>query len=124
MDNEIEPTLSPKQLRQQQEIRIADAKNRALEISLDAIAKEFEDRLASGDLASDLKSMKTSALLGNLTRISAAIKQAAVFVVPGNTMPQRDPTALKAQSAIQLSDAQRLLRRKAAEATDAEIVKE
>ncbi len=122
MDGELEPTLNPRQLKAQQEQRILAAKNKALEISLDAIAAEFEKRLASGDLAKDLSAMKTGALLGNLTRIAAAIKQANVLVVPNSGMPARDPTALKAQSATVLSDEQRRLRRKEAEAIDAEVV--
>lgn len=121
-ENLPEPTLSPRQLRAQQEAKIADAKNRALEISLETIATEFERRRDDGSLAADLASMKTSALLGNLTRISAAIKQVAMIIMPANQMPMRDPTALKAQSATQLSDAQRQLRRKEAQAVDAQIV--
>lgn len=114
--------LSPRQLRAQQEARIVDAKNRSVEIALDAMAKEFEDRLVSGALAEDLKKMKTASLLGNLTRMAAAIKAAAVMIVPQGGLPMRDPTTLKAQSATQLSDEQRRLRRKEAQAIDAELV--
>lgn len=123
-DNDLERTgqLSKKQERALTEARISDLKNRALEISLESMAAEFEERLSSGKLAKDMASMKTGALLGCLTRISAAIKQAAVIVVPGGLNQVRDTTALKAQSAVQLSDHERAERRKNAEAVDAEIV--
>ena len=124
MDSEIEPSLTPRQLRARQEARIGQAKNDALEISLTAIATDLERRSADGSLTRDLAKMKVGSVLGQLTRIAAAIKQAAVLVVPHSVLPMRDPTTLKAQSAIVLSDEQRRLRRMAAEAQDAEIVKE
>lgn len=122
MDGELEAELSPRQLRARQEQRIATAKNDALELSLTAIADDLARRAADGSLAKDLAGMKTSAILGQLTRITAAIKQVAVFAP--SVIPMRDPTALKAQSATQLSPEQRRLRRAAAEAVDAEIVPE
>jgi uncharacterized protein (DUF2164 family) len=122
LGNELEPDRSlSRSERQLQQQKIEDYKNRSLEISLGAVADEFESRLASGKLAKDLKKMKTPALLGNLTRISAAIKQASVIIIPGS-QPMRDITALKAQSATQLSDYERQQRRKNAESVDAEIV--
>jgi len=121
-EGELEPVLSPRQLRARQEAVISNAKNNALEISLTAIAADLERRQKDGSLAADLANMKTGAVLGQLTRIAAAIKQAALIVMPGGQMPGRDPTALKAQSSTQLSDAQRAIRRKEAESIDAEIV--
>lgn len=126
MAGEIEPAgeqaLSPRQQRVLQEQRIATAKNNALELSLTAIADDLQRRAADGSLAADLAGMKTSSILGQLTRITAAIKAVQVFAP--TVMPMRDPTALKAQSATQLSPAQRELRRKEAEAIDAEIIPE
>lgn len=121
-DDENLPALSPRQLRQQQEQRIATAKNNALELSLTAIADDLQRRAEDGSLKADLAGMKTSSILGQLTRITAAIKQVAIFAP--TVMPMRDPTALKAQSATQLSPAQRELRRKEAEAVDAQIVED
>ena len=115
------PDLSPRQLRQVRQAKINDAKDRSLDVSFEAMAVELERRSADGSLAEDLKGMKTGALLGNLTRMAAAIKQAAVLVIPG-AGPQRDPTALRAQSAVQLSDYERQQRRRAAEAEDAEVI--
>ncbi len=121
-EGELEPVLSPRQLRAQQEAKIATAKNNALEISLTAIAADLERRQKDGSLTKDLADMKTSSVLGQLTRIAAAIKQAAIVITPNAGMPMRDPTTLKAQSATVLSDEQRRLRRAAAEAIDAQIV--
>ena len=120
MDENL-PALSARQLRMQQEARISEAKNTALEISLTAIADDLIRRRDKGTLAKDIKAMKTSAILGQLTRIAAAIKQAAVIIAPGSQQ-MRDPTTLKAQSATHLSDYERAERRKRAEAQDAEIV--
>lgn len=124
MDGELEQQLTPRQLRARQEAKIAAAKNNALEISLTAIAADLERRQKDGSLTEDLKNMKTGAVLGQLTRIAAAIKQAAVIITPGAGMPSRDPTSLQAQSATQLSDEQRRLRRLKAEAIDAQIVED
>ena len=118
------PDLSPRQLRAARSAKIADAKDRSLDVSFEAMAVELERRSADGSLAEDLKGMKTGALLGNLTRMAAAIKQAAVIVVPNAGLQQRDPTALRAQSAVQLSDHERAERRRLAQATDAEVVQE
>ncbi len=117
------PDLSPKQLRAIRQQKIVDAKDRSLEIAFEVQAAEFERRLQDGSLAKDLKKMKTSSLLGSLTRMAAAIKQAAVVVVPGSHV-QRDVTALRAQSAVQLSDYERNERRRLAQAEDAEVVPE
>lgn len=120
-DQDLEPHLSPRQLRAQQQAKIEEAKNTALEIGLTAIADDLVRRRDNGTLAKDIKQMKTGAILGQLTRIAAAIKQATVIAV-GTGQPQRDPTTLKAQSAVHLSDHERAERRKKAEAVDAEIV--
>jgi hypothetical protein len=123
--NELEASeqaLTPRQLRAAQELRISKAKNDALEISLTAIAADLERRQADGSLTADLATMKTGAVLGQLTRIAAAIKQSALLIMPNGQMPARDATSLKARSAVQLSDAQRAIRRKEAEAIDAQIV--
>lgn len=120
-EDENLPALSLRQLRAQQEQKIAAAKNNALEISLTAIAADLERRRDDGSLTKDLADMKTGSILGQLTRIAAAIKQAAIIIAPG-AQQMRDPTALKAQSASQLSDYERAERRKRAEAQDAEIV--
>lgn len=107
-----------------QEARISQHKNNALEITLAALATECEERAASGKLAKDMKKMKTASLLGSLTRITAAVKQAAVFVVPQSLSQARDTTALKAQSAVGLSDYERAQRIKDAKTVDAEVIPE
>ena len=122
MPGELEPAPSPRQLRILQEQKIADLKNRSVIPALEALAAELEERAASGKLTKELQGMKAGALINNLTKILASIKSAAVLVIPGPTMPMRDTTSLRARSAIQLSDKQRMLRRQAAEATDAEVV--
>jgi hypothetical protein len=118
------PDLSPRQLRQARQSKINDAKDRSLDVSFEAMASELERRSADGSLAKDLSTMKTGALLGNLTRMAAAIKQAALVVIPNGSIQQRDPTALRAQSAVQLSDHERQERRRIAQATDAEVIPE
>ena len=122
MDGELEPTLTPRQLRAKQEAHISDLKNRSVIPALEKMAEELEERAKSGKLAEELKGMKVGSIVNNLTKILASIKTAGLVVVAQTGLPQRNPTALKAQSAVQLSDAQRKLRREAAEATDAEIV--
>lgn len=119
------PDLTPKQLRLARQNKINDAKERSLDASFEAMATEFERRVADGSLAKEMKKMKASTLLGSLTRLAAAVKQASVVVVGGGGgLAQHDPTALRAQSAVQLSDYERKERRRLAEATDAEVVKE
>lgn len=113
--------ISPKQARAIRQQKITDAKDRGLEVSFDALATELERRRDSGELAKELSTLKIGSLLGNLARAAAAIKSAAVVVIPSNT-PTHDPTALRAQSAIHLSEHERLERRRAALAKDAEII--
>ena len=100
-------------------------KDRAIIPALTKIADEVERRAKDGTLSKELKKMKVGALLGNLTRIVAAIKDAAPQVlIQNNAGPMPEETWLKANSAVRLTDAQREKARKEAKAVDAEVIKE
>lgn len=103
---------------------IEQNKNRAIIPALEAVADEVERRKADGTLAKQLKGLNVGALLGNLTRMVSAIKEASVnVVIPGHGGPAGpDATWLRANSTKDMTDRERDLRRRAV--INAEVVKE
>jgi hypothetical protein len=116
--------LSPRQQRAMQEAHIAELKNRSVIPALEACAKELEERAASGKLAEELAGMKAGSIINNLTKILASIKSATTVIMPpGATLPAREPTHLRAASAVSMTPYERAkARREADAAVDAEVV--
>jgi hypothetical protein len=102
----------------QQDIAIAEAKNRAVLPTLDVIAEELERRAKSGELAQEMHGLNATKLINNLTKILASIKQAApIIVMPSQGVGDgKDPSFFRANSATNLDAKERERRRKAVEA--------
>lgn len=123
--NDLEKTDPKQELIQQSQERkeIAKQKNRAIVPALTKIADEVDRRAKSGKLAKELKGLKVSSLLGNLTRIITAIKENAPQIQINNGGgDQYDPLWFRSNSAANMSESERKkLRDKVMEA---EVVKE
>ena len=99
-------------------------KDRAIIPALSAIADDIERRRDDGSLAKDAKKMKLGAILGQLTRIVAAIKESAPQVLINNAAGAvPDETWLNANSAVRMTDAEREKARRDAKTIDAEVSK-
>lgn len=109
-------------LESQQRREITRHKNRAIIPALASLADEVDERARSGKLAEELKSLKVSSLLGNLTRIIAAIKDNAPQVLINNGATNPDPVWLRANSSANISPKEREARKN--KILEAEVVKE
>lgn len=93
---------------------IAAQKNRAIIPALKALADELEERAKSGKLKEELAGMKAGQLIGQMTRIVAALKESAPIVVVPAPVPPADPTWLNAHSSATLSESEKAERRRKA----------
>lgn len=101
---------------------ISTQKNRAIIPALTELANEIEERASNGKLRKELKGMKASSLIHNLTKIIAAIKASGpVVVIPQPAAgDSKDPSWFRANSATSMTEHQRMEMRK--NAVDAEVV--
>lgn len=108
----------------EQKREIAKQKNRAIIPGLTALADEVERRKENGSLSKELEGLSVSSLLGNLTRMISAIKEAAPAIVinPGKGGPTPDETYLRAHSAVAKTPAEREKSRR--QFIEAEVVNE
>lgn len=91
---------------------IAKQKDRAIVPAMTALADEIERRKSDGTLEKELQGLSVSSLLGSMTRMIAAIKEAApAVIIPINRAPSSDETFLRAHSAVALTPAEREKRR-------------
>lgn len=94
-------------------------KNKAVLPLFTVMSEEIVRRFESGELTAETKGMKLPALINNLTKIIAAMNKSAVIIVnPGNGQA-KDPSFLRANSTMHLTESEKKKRR---EAVDAEIV--
>lgn len=99
-------------------------KNRAIIPALTELANEIEERAANGELRKELRGLKATSLIHNLTKIVAAIKASGpVVVIPQAAAGDgKDPSWFRANSVVNMTEHQRAEMRKGA--VDAEIVNE
>jgi hypothetical protein len=94
-------------------------KNEAILPLFTVMSEDILRRFTSGEMAADVKDMKLTTLINNLTKLIAAINKSAIVIVNPGAGEKKDPTFLRANSAANLTEKEKKARR---EAVDAEIV--
>lgn len=91
------------------ESRIQRARNKAVIPALEQLAAEIQERAENGTLAQELKAMKASSLIHNLTKIITAIKaNSPVVIVPQHVASDdKDPSWFRAHSVTGMSEYER-----------------
>lgn len=118
---EITPRPEGALTQAEQEAQLASLRTQATIPILEVLAEEVAMRAKDGTLAQELHGMNASKLIGNLTKILTALQnRGPVIVVPQKAAGDREPSYYKANSATNLTEAERKRRRE--EAIDAEVV--
>jgi hypothetical protein len=107
----------------EQDRHIARLKNEATIPLLETLAEELSHRARSGELAEEFHGEKASKLINSLSKILTALQTRGpvVIVPPAAVGDGKDPSWFRANSATNLTEAERRKRR---EAVDAEVVED
>lgn len=101
---------------------IEKKKNESVLPVFTVMSEEILRRFETGELGSEVKGMKLSSLINNLTKLIAAMQKSAIVIVNPGAPQLKDPVHLRKNSAMHLTEAEKQARRDAANAVDAEVV--